>query len=190
MGNEFITPDEVFKSMADDFQKFYKEGDKTMSRPSWGDYFFMITEVVATRSTCMRRQIGAIAVKDKRILATGYNGAPTGIKHCADRGGCMRERLNIPSGEQQEKCMAIHAEENLLIQAAYHGISLRGCDIYCTHQPCIMCARKIISLKPKNIFYTNHYPDQDAFDLFAEVANYGERCEKFNGKTISHWRFK
>ncbi len=163
---------------------------KKLKRPTWQEYFFNIMAVIATRSSCMRRQIAAIAVKDKRILATGYNGAPTGIKHCVDRGGCMREQLNIPSGEKQEKCLAVHAEENLIVQAAIHGISLRGCDIYCTHQPCIMCARKIISIQPKNLFYTNHYPDQDAFDLFNEVGRYGESVNKINDKTVSHWGFK
>lgn len=161
-----------------------------MNRPSWDEYFFNILEVVKTRSSCLRRQIAAIAVKDKRILATGYNGAPTGIRHCAERGGCLRELNNIPSGEQQQKCMAIHAEENLIVQAAIHGVSLKGCEIYCTHQPCIMCARKLISIEPKGIYYTNHYPDQDAFDLFNEVAKYGEMFHKVNGKKISHWGFK
>jgi dCMP deaminase len=162
---------------------------KKMKRPDWDEYFFNIAEVVKTRSPCLRRQISAIAVKDKRILATGYNGPPTNTKHCVDRGGCMRERLNIPSGTQQEKCLAIHAEENLIVQAAIHGISLKGCEIYCTHQPCIMCARKIISIQPKYLSYLNHYPDQEAFDLFDEVANYGERVEKINGNTVSLWRF-
>lgn len=161
-----------------------------MNRPDWDTYFFNILKVVATRSSCLRRQVAAIAVKDKRILATGYNGAPTGIRHCVERGGCMRERLNIPSGEQQEKCLAIHAEENLIVQAAIYGISLKGCEIYCTHQPCIMCARKIISIQPKGIYYMNHYPDQEAFDLFNEVGEYGEMYHKTNGNTVSHWGFK
>ena len=161
-----------------------------MNRPSWTEYFFNITKVVAERSSCLRRQIAAIAVKDKRILATGYNGAPSGVKHCADRGGCLRERLGIPSGEQQQKCLAIHAEENLIIQAAIHGINISDCDIYCTNQPCIMCARKIISLKPRNLYYLDHYPDQRAFDLFNEVAEYGESCNKIVGDTVSHWWFK
>lgn len=161
-----------------------------MNRPDWDTYFFNILDVVKTRSSCLRRQIAAIAVKDKRILATGYNGAPTEIKHCVDRGGCMREQLGIKSGTQQEKCMAIHAEENLIVQAAIHGISLKGCEIYCTHQPCIMCARKIISIQPRGLYYMNHYPDQEAFDLFDEVADYEESVDKINGKTVSHWRFK
>lgn len=164
--------------------------NKEIERPSWNEYFFNILEVVKTRSSCLRRQIAAIAVRDKRILATGYNGAPTGIRHCVDRGGCMRELQNIPSGSQQEKCMAIHAEENLIVQAAVHGISLKGCEIYCTHQPCIMCARKIISIQPRGLYYMNHYPDQDAFDLFNEVGEYWEIHNEVNGKTISRWSFK
>lgn len=161
-----------------------------MKRPDWDTYFFNILKVVATRSSCLRRQVSAIAVKDKRILATGYNGAPTGIIHCFDRGGCMRERLNIPSGEQQQKCLAIHAEENLIVQAAIHGISLKGCDIYCTNQPCIMCTRKLISIQPKSIYYLNSYPDKDAIDLLEEVAEYGIMFHKVNGKEVHHWGFK
>lgn len=161
-----------------------------MKRPDWDEYFFNILEVVKTRSSCLRRQIAAIAVKDKRILATGYNGAPTGVMHCIDRGGCLREQLNIPSGTKQEKCLAIHAEENLIVQAAIHGVSLKGCEIYCTHQPCIMCTRKIISIQPKSIYYLNHYPDQEAFDMLSEVAEHGEMINKINGQTVSHWGFK
>lgn len=161
-----------------------------MKRPSWSEYFFNIAGVVKTRSTCLRRQVSAIAVKDKRILATGYNGAPTGVKHCIERGGCMREFLQIPSGTKQEKCLSIHAEENLIVQAAIHGVSLKGCEIYCTHQPCIMCTRKIISIQPTKLYYMNHYPDQDALDLFNEVAEYGEMIHKVNGDTVSHWSFR
>lgn len=160
-----------------------------MMRPSWDEYFFNIMAVVATRSSCLRRQVAAIAVKDKRILATGYNGAPTGIRHCIDRGGCMRERLNIPSGEQQQKCMAIHAEENLIVQAAIHGISLKGCDIYCTNQPCVMCARKIISIQPKHLYYQQAYPDIEAIRLLEEVANYGIMFKKINDEQVHHWGF-
>lgn len=140
------------------------------NRPVWDEYFFTITKVVAQRSSCLRRQIGSVAVKDKRILATGYNGAPSGITDCVSIGKCMREELNIPSGTQHEKCKAIHSEENLIIQAALHGISLKGCTIYCTHQPCIMCMRKIISLKPDRLLYIEHYPDTEALEMLDEVA--------------------
>ncbi len=141
-----------------------------MNRPEWAEYFFKITEVVSLRSSCLRRQVAAIAVKDKRILATGYNGAPTGIKHCIDRGGCMRKQLNIPSGEQPHLCYAVHAEENLIVQAAFHGISLKGCEIYCTHQPCSLCIKKIISLQPTKVLYKNNYPDDFSLKLLNECA--------------------
>jgi len=162
-----------------------------MHRPDWIEYFFNITKVVAERSSCLNRQIGAIAVKDKRILTTGYNGAPTGIKHCFDRGGCIRKKLQIPSGEQQQKCIAIHAEENLMVQAALHGISLKDCDIYCLNQPCVMCCRKIISLKPKNLFYTGSYPDKDSIELLREVA-FMEVLEDVSNNIpcVVHWEFK
>jgi dCMP deaminase len=149
----------------------------------------MITEVVAKRSSCIRRQIGAIAVKDKRILATGYNGAPIGIRNCIELGGCMREKLNIPSGSEQQKCRAIHAEENLIIQAAIHGISLKGCDIYCLNQPCVMCARKIISLQPKGLYYLHAYPDKDAVELLQEVAEEGIMFHNYKQMTVHHWGF-
>jgi len=161
-----------------------------MKRPNWIEYFLNITKVVSTRSSCLRRHIGAIAVKDKRILATGYNGAPSGVKHCLDRGGCLREKLNIPSGEQQQKCLAIHAEENLILQAAIHGISLYRCDIYCTNQPCNMCTRKIINLKPKNLYYIGEYPDKEAIELFEEVAIRQEKLVVSDYlPTVTHWKF-
>lgn len=156
-------------------------------RPNWIEYFMNIAEVVSTRSTCLRRQLGAVAVRDNRILTTGYNGAPTGIEHCVDRGGCMREIQNIPSGTQQEKCRAIHAEENLIVQAALYGIALKGCDIYCTTQPCIMCMRKIISLQPNNLYYIEAYPDKDSIDMLKEVAHQGINCT--NLPKLTHWRF-
>jgi len=156
-------------------------------RLSWTDYFFTLTEIVSQRSSCLRRQIGAIAVKDKRIIATGYNGAPTGIDHCIDRGGCLREQLKIKSGTQHEVCRAIHAEENLIIQAAIHGVSLHGCEIYCTHQPCILCSRKLISIQPSGIFYLHDYPDEASFNLLSEVLEYGIMLHKFNDQKIHHW---
>lgn len=161
-----------------------------MNRPDWQTYFFDITKVVATRSSCIRRQIGAIAVKDKRILSTGYNGAPIGIRNCIERGGCLRELQGIPSGEQQQKCRAIHAEENLIIQAAIHGISLKGCDIYCLNQPCVMCTRKLISIQPKGIYYLESYPDKDAIDLLEETADYGIMFNKYREQEVHHWGFR
>ena len=119
-------------------------------RPSWEAYFMNIAELVAQRSTCTRRAVGSIVVKDKRILSTGYNGAPSGIRHCLEV-GCLRESLNIPSGERHELCRGIHAEQNAIIQAAYHGVSVKGAVVYCTNQPCSICARMIINNGIKKI---------------------------------------
>ena len=159
--------------------------------PSWDQYFLTITKVVADRSSCIRRQVGALAVKDKRILCTGYNGISTGLESCVERNECLRDKLNIPSGKQHEICRAIHAEENLLIHAALHGINLKGCTIYCTHQPCNMCLRKIISLKPERLLYIDSYPDSDAIELLKEVAVFGPDPDTDASifPDIYHWRF-
>ena len=114
------------------------------SRPSWETYFMDITTLVAKRTTCTRRAVGAVIVKDKRILSTGYNGAPSGIRHCAEV-GCLREALNVQSGMRHELCRGIHAEQNAIIQAAYHGVSVKGASLYCTTQPCSICAKMIIN---------------------------------------------
>jgi len=156
-----------------------------MSRISWDDYFINITNTVSERSTCLRRKIGAIAVKHNRILATGYNGPPPTIMHCTERGGCLREKLNIPSGKQLNTCYAIHAEQNLIIQAAITGVSIQGADIYCTNQPCFLCAKILLGIKPARIIYSNRYPDLDTINLFGEigVVNFGVFTEwKFNWK--------
>ncbi len=157
-------------------------------RVPWEEYFLDITYMVAKRSTCIRRTIGAIAVIGKRIVATGYNGPPPGIEHCAELGGCMRKQLNIPSGEQQERCRAVHSEENIIIQAAIHGISLKGAVIYCTNQPCSMCARKLVSIGLNKLIYTGAYPDQAATDLFEAVAVPEKRTIGKYDTTI--WTFK
>ena len=112
-------------------------GGKLDQRPSWDEYFMQICRVVATRSTCLRRQVGAILVSERRILSTGYNGAPKGLAHCADLGGCYREQLSVPSGERQELCRALHAEQNAIIQAAVHGVKLENVTAYCTTMPCV-----------------------------------------------------
>jgi len=116
-----------------------------MTRPTWHEYFVSITKQVATRSTCLRRKVGAIVVKDKRILTTGYNGAPKGVENCLEAGTCLREELGVPSGERHEICKGLHAEQNALLQAAYHGVSIKDSVIYCTTQPCIMCSKMIIN---------------------------------------------
>jgi len=116
---------------------------KEQKRPSWDEFFMQIARESAKMSTCLRRQVGAVAVINKRIIATGFNGAPPGMKHCSEI-GCIRQKENIPSGTQQEICRAIHAEENLIIQAAITGVSIEGATIYCTLSPCSICARKLI----------------------------------------------
>lgn len=128
-------------------------------RPSWNDYFIEMSYYVATRATCTRRQVGAVIVKDKHILATGYNGAPRGIAHCFDT-GCLRDKLNIPSGERHELCVALHAEQNAIIQAAYHGNAIAGSEIYCTTHPCSICAKMIINAGITRIYYVEGYPDE------------------------------
>ncbi len=130
-----------------------------VDRPSWDTYFIDITKLVSTRSTCLRRKVGAILVKDKRILATGYNGAPMGLKHCLEL-GCLREQRNIPSGERHELCRGLHAEQNVLLQAAYHGISIKGATLYCTNYPCVICTKMLINAGIKKIIYLEGYPDE------------------------------
>ncbi|OPX36274.1 MAG: cytidine deaminase [Desulfobacteraceae bacterium 4484_190.2] len=138
-----------------------------MSRPSWPEYFMTITEMVAKRSTCLRRHVGAILVKDKRILATGYNGAPTGIKHCEEV-GCIRQNASIPSGERHELCRGLHAEQNAIIQAAYHGISIAGSTLYCTNKPCVICSKMLINAGIVKIFYEKFYDDALADQMITE----------------------
>ncbi len=139
------------------------------NRPSWDEYFMEITELVSRRSTCLRRHVGAVVVKGKRILTTGYNGAPSGLKHCSEV-GCLREQLNIPSGERQELCRASHAEQNAIIQAAQHGVSINGATIYSTHFPCVTCAKMIINAGIKKIIYQQGYPDQLSEQLLQEAG--------------------
>jgi len=149
-------------------------------RPSWDQYFMQIAQLVATRSTCLRREVGAVVVKNKQILATGYNGAPSGLKHCLDI-GCYREQNNIPSGEKHELCRGVHAEQNAIIQAAKHGVNINGATLYCTCFPCIICAKMLINVGIKRIVYLDSYAEQDAFALkMLKEANV--EIEQFNGK--------
>ena len=138
-----------------------------MPRPSWDEYFIELAYFVARRSTCTRRQVGAVIVKDKHVLATGYNGAPKGIAHCLDT-GCLRDKLGIPSGTRHEICMASHAEQNAIIQAAYHGIAIKDSVIYCTTHPCSICAKMIINAGIKKVFFVEGYPDDLGKKLFDE----------------------
>lgn len=142
-------------------------------RPSWDEYFMEIAQVAAKRSVCVRRQIGAVIVKDSRILATGYNGVPSGIIHCSER-GCYRDQHNIPSGQRHELCLGLHAEQNAILQAALHGVSIKDSIIYITHQPCIICAKMIINAGIKRVVFQGDYPDNLAKQLFAEAKT--ETC--------------
>ena len=127
-----------------------------------------IAQLVATRSTCLRRKVGAVLVKDKRIMATGYNGAPTGVRHCEET-GCLRERLNVMPGERHELCRGLHAEQNVIIQAAYYGITTKGTTLYSTHLPCIICSKMLINAGVEKVFFLDGYPDPLAEQMVAEA---------------------
>lgn len=137
-------------------------------RPSWDEYFLELAHLVAKRSTCLRRSVGAVLVKDKRILATGYNGAPRGLAHCLDT-GCLRDKLKIPSGERHELCRALHAEQNALIQASLYGVGVKDSTLYATNQPCVICAKMLINAGIKEIVISDGYPDKMAMDFFKEA---------------------
>jgi dCMP deaminase len=142
---------------------------KVSTRPDSDDYFLKIASVVAERSTCRRHHVGAVAVKDKHILATGYNGAPSGFKDCLEL-GCLRDEMNIPSGTRQEICRGIHAEQNVIIQASLHGVSLEGSTIYATHTPCNQCAKMLVNAKIKRYVSFGRYDDNSFIDLFREAG--------------------
>lgn len=144
----------------------------------WDKRFMDMCEFVSTWSSCARsgRSVGAIITKNKRILTTGYNGAPSGIFNCRDKGVCMRDELGIPSGTQHEKCYAVHAEQNAIIQAAKLGVSVDGATLYCTHQPCTICTKLIINSGISRIVYKYPYPDKFAQELLEEA---GIECEQF-----------
>ncbi|OGO37375.1 MAG: cytidine deaminase [Chloroflexi bacterium RBG_16_57_8] len=139
------------------------------TRPDLDTYFLKIAAVVGERSTCRRHHMGAMAVRDKHILSTGYNGAPAGLKDCLEL-GCLRDELGIPSGERAEICRAIHAEQNVIIQAALHGVSIEGCTIYCTHTPCVLCAKMLVNARIKRFVSSGHYADQTFISLFKEAG--------------------
>ncbi len=140
-----------------------------LNRPTWKSYFTQIAQLVATRSTCMRRQVGAVIVRENRILATGYNGAPSCLKHCSELPeGCLREANKIPSGERQELCRGLHAEQNAIIQAAAFGVSLKGSEIFVTHQPCVTCGKMLINSGIEKIFFLGDYPDSLSLRMLKE----------------------
>jgi dCMP deaminase len=138
---------------------------KKVTRPNIDEYFLKIASVVAERSTCRRHHIGAVAVKDKHILATGYSGAPSGLKDCLEL-GCLRDELGIASGTRQELCRGIHAEQNVIVQASLHGVSLEGSTIYCTHTPCVLCAKMLTNAKIKRFVSFGKYNDDAFIELF------------------------
>ncbi|RPF42963.1 deoxycytidylate deaminase [Thermodesulfitimonas autotrophica] len=147
-------------------------------RPDWDLYFMTIARVVATRSTCLRRQVGAVLVKDNRILATGYNGAPSGLRHCLDT-GCLREEQGIRAGERHELCRGLHAEQNAILQAAVHGTSIAGATVYTTHHPCVLCAKMLVQAGVKRIVFGGDYPDELAQRILSEA---GVKVERFAGE--------
>lgn len=145
----------------------------------WDKRFMSVTEEVAKWSSCFQenRHVGAVIVKDKHVIATGYNGAPAGVESCVEKGECLRRKLGIPSGTKHELCFAVHAEQNAIIQAAKHGVSVVGGTLYCTHQPCTICGKMIINAGIKRVVYKDGYPDDFSLQLFKEA---GVEVEKFS----------
>jgi dCMP deaminase len=152
-------------------------------RPSYDEYFMEMAYVVSKRSTCLRRKVGAILVKDKHILSTGYNGAPKGLSHCSDL-GCLRENLDIPSGERHELCRGLHAEQNAIIQAAVFGVSIKNSILYCTNTPCVVCVKMLINAGVKEIIYSGDYPD----DLAKKMLNESRINIKIFNKETSPYK--
>ncbi len=142
---------------------------KRQTRPGVDGYFLKVASVVAERSTCRRHHVGAVAVRDKHILATGYNGAPAGLKDCLEL-GCLRDELNIPSGTRHEICRGIHAEQNVIIQASLHGVSLEGATVYCTHSPCVLCAKMLVNAKIRRFVTFGTYADDAFLKLFSDAG--------------------
>ena len=138
-------------------------------RPSWDEYFMEMAELARKRSTCLRRGVGAVIVKDNRVIATGYNGVPRGIRHCEET-GCLRQQLNVPSGKMHELCRGLHAEQNAIIQAACMGSSIEGGTLYCTTQPCVICTKMIINAGIKRVVIKETYPDELAQEMAAEAG--------------------
>jgi dCMP deaminase len=155
-----------------------RESRKPEGRPSIDEYFMRMAHLVATRSTCLRRSVGAVIVKDKRVLSTGYNGAPKGMKHCAEV-GCLREKLKVPRGERHELCRGVHAEQNAVIQAAYFGVSIKDAKMYITNSPCSVCAKMLVNAGVTEVVFEDGYPDE----LAIEVLRDGSVSVRKLGKT-------
>ncbi len=156
----------------------------TVMRPDIDEYFLKIASVVAERSTCRRHHVGAVAVRDKHILSTGYNGAPTGLRDCLEL-GCLRDELKIPSGTRHEICRGIHAEQNVIIQASLHGVSIEGSTIYCTHTPCVLCAKMLVNARIKHFVSFGKYQDDAFTDLFRQ-ANIAIDIRQMPPSIINH----
>ncbi|MBU1998742.1 MAG: cytidine/deoxycytidylate deaminase family protein [Candidatus Omnitrophota bacterium] len=156
-----------------------RKNKRNYKRMSWDEYFMQIAHLVSQRSTCLRRNVGAVIVKNKRILATGYNGAPSGLDHCLDI-GCLRKKLKIPSGHRHELCRGLHAEQNAIIQASLYGISVKESTLYVTHQPCIICAKMLINAGINDIVIDGEYPDNMAMNFLKEVKI---KVRKIKGST-------
>jgi dCMP deaminase len=140
-----------------------------MNRPSWDEYFMQITQLVASRATCLRRKVGAILVRDKRILTTGYNGPPAGLPHCDELGGCLRDKMEVASGERHELSRAVHAEQNAIIQAAVHGFSIEGATLYATNQPCGLCTKMLVNAGVREFVVAEGYPDTLAREIMDQA---------------------
>ena len=139
------------------------------ARPTWDEYFLEMARVIASRATCLRRSVGALLVRDKRILPTDYNGAPSNLPHC-EQAGCLRDAMGIPSGERQELCRGLHAEQNAIIQGALHGVSVRGSVLYCTTQPCVICAKMLINAGVQRVVYEGDYADQLSLEMLQQAG--------------------
>ena len=145
-----------------------------MARPQWDEYFMRMAVLAASRSTCLRRRVGAVIVKDRMVLSTGYNDTPRGLPNCGD-GGCARCASDAPSGTGLDTCLCIHAEQNCVVQAAYHGVSVAGATIYTTHQPCLTCAKLIVNAGIRRIVYSGEYPDPLAAEMIRQAGVVLER---------------
>lgn len=149
----------------------------------WDERFMKLTYEVGKWASCHRRKVGAVIVKDKRVMTTGYNGAPAGIASCIERGECLREKLAIPSGTHAELCYGVHAEQNAIIQAAKYGVNINGATLYCTHQPCVICAKMIINAGISRVVYAEGYPDEFSMKLFEEASTIVEKYQSPNGQS-------
>ena len=155
-----------------------KERGKALKpRPNWDEYFLEIARLVSSRSTCLRRKVGALLVRDKRILATGYNGAPRTLAHCSET-GCLRDSLNVPAGARHELCRGLHAEQNALLQASLHGVSVKDSVLYCTNQPCIICAKMLINAGICEVVISEGYPDKMSMEFFDQAGINVRTCKK------------